>query len=53
MSSLRAAAANVSGGFVFTGMQDFDSLVELSRSRNGSVCVCDEQLAESAPAIQN
>ena len=38
MSSPHAAAVNVSGGLVFTGMQDFDSLVELSRSRNGSVC---------------
>ena len=30
--------ANVSGGLSFTGMQDFDSLVELSRSRGGIVC---------------
>jgi hypothetical protein len=28
---------NVSGGLPFTGISDFDSLVELSRSRNGTV----------------
>ena len=37
MASPPTPAINVGGGISFTGMHDFDSLQELSRSRCGSV----------------